>query len=122
MHIKNRSMSASTVYGSDYENRASTSAERSIDEDDYAERESLFSLGNDVFDATDNSSPSSPLESSPYCETNSLSLEVDVDTSHVDEISLPFKYKNIIRSFLSNLKEKFNLNDDKIEYVINFLQ
>lgn len=101
VHVKNRGNASTT--------------EDSLEDEDFAEKESIESPSSDIFDATENTSPSSLLEFAEEFEQNSVSSDTIIDAPPVDEISLPSKYKNIIKGFVSHLKDKFNPNSSKNE-------
>ena len=122
VHTKNSSNLTTTVSGSDQNNRSSsTMVECSVDEEEYTENETSPSLGNDAFRAMTDHAPSPVFELSPddEQEQDSQSGNVNKNVPPVEESSLPAKYKTILRGFVSNLKEKFNLHDAKTEFVVH---
>lgn len=114
MHTKDRPSSSLTLYENDHGKHSLTPEEGSID-DDYAEKESILSINSDIFDITDDGSPSSFLEFSPNCEETLVSTSASTDAADAEETNLPSKYKNIISSFVSTLREKLTFNDIRNE-------
>lgn len=68
------------------------------------------------FDSKETMSVPSFSDLSPDFEQNSTGSDtISCEAQNCEEISLPTKYRNIVRGFITNLKEKFTTNETKEE-------
>lgn len=109
MHIKKCTSSKSDSFVK-YDNKSL---------EDFAEKNSVDSQDSDPMDSTKTISSSSFAEYVSDSEENSIESDLISESEPTEEISLPTKYKHIIKGFVSNLKEKYLSKNQLVKQIFS---